>query len=153
MPVLIQGIRSNRVASPARGDVDTAAVADRVKGDFVKKITNPFFSRCFWERVLDMEQSRVRNTVAASTWMRPRGMTVRSADPGQKLRTGRLSASSEREAGRQSAFLRVDERSTQTGSLRFAGVRFGFSTSEGSIESARCAGKMIAGKRRGEQHV
>lgn len=153
MSVLIQGIRANRVASPAWGDVDTAAVADRVKRDFVKKITNPFFSRCFRERVLDMEQSRVRNAFAASTWMGPRGLTVRSTDPGRKPRTWRLSVSSEREAGRQSASPRGDERATLPGSLRFAGVRFGLCTGEGSIDSSRCVGKMIAGKRQGEQHV
>ena len=47
MRALPQETGAKRVASTTWADVDSAALADRVKRDFVKKITNPNFSRGF----------------------------------------------------------------------------------------------------------
>jgi hypothetical protein len=47
MPVILQGITAKQAARPGWADVDSAALADRVKEDFVKKITNPLFTRRF----------------------------------------------------------------------------------------------------------
>ena len=87
MPVVVQESQAKRGASRIWGDVDSTAVADRVKRDFVKKITNPFFSRCFWERVLDMEQSRVRNAFVATPRTGQREKMSRLSGPEQQPRT------------------------------------------------------------------
>ena len=93
MRVLVQGTGAKQAGSPSWGDVDSAAVADRVKRDFVKKITNPFFSRCFRERVLDMEQSRVSIAFVASTRTRQRVLMSRLCGPEQRRRAVSLRAS------------------------------------------------------------
>lgn len=83
MPAVVQESQAKRGASRIWGDVDSTAVADRVKRDFVKKITNPFFSRCFRERVLDMEQSRVRNAFVATPRTGQREKMSRLSGPEQ----------------------------------------------------------------------
>jgi hypothetical protein len=165
MPVIVQGRQAKRGASRIWGDVDSDAMADRVKRDFVKKITNPFFSRCFRERVLDMEQSRVRNAFVATSWKGQRERMARVTGPEQQHRTVGRTTSRSVESMALSAFADWWSAVTPVDPSRFSSPNLSSKGSRGSLfgegmafhESrsqrlSRIGRSIIANRRQGEQH-